>query len=255
MNNKSVENNEIDLMEIFGALMSKLWIMIICGILFGALAFLYSYGLKTPMYTSTTSVYILNKRTDSQLNANDTALAAQLAKDYQKLIKSRTVVENVIEKCELDTNVGTLSGRIVVAQEADTRIINISVKDANPNEAQRIANEVRNIAAEHIKNVTDVEAVNVVDYANLPAAPSEPNVKKITLLGIILGVFLSAAIIVVVYLLDDTIKTSDDVEKYLGLSTLALIPAKETVAKGKKGKKASKKAQSRLVENTSDEDM
>ncbi|MDD6102248.1 MAG: Wzz/FepE/Etk N-terminal domain-containing protein [Clostridiales bacterium] len=241
MQEKRDTNNEIDLLEIFAVIISKIWIVILSGMLLGAIAFLYSYGIKTPMYTSTTSIYILNKKSDQQVNYNDTMLASQLTKDYQKLIKSRTVMEKVIEECGLNTSVGSLSSRVNVQQDGDTRIINISVKDANPEEAQRIAESVRNAAAVHVKAVTDVEAVNVADYANLPKSPSEPNVGRTTLIGILAGALLSIAVIVVIYLLDDTIKSSDDIERYLGLSTLALIP-ETNVGNGKKSRKKRKKS-------------
>ena len=93
--------------------------------------------------------------------------------------------------------------------------------------AQFLADEIRKVAAEHIKNVMDIEAVNVVEEANLPENPTSPSVMKWTALGLMLGACLCAGIVLLRYLLDDTVKTSEDVEKYLGLSTLAMIPIME----------------------------
>ena len=147
------------------------------------------------------------------------------------------MLETVIEECSLEDDYEQLLARVSVENAADTRIVYITVKDPSPIRAQEIADSIREIASEHIKEVTDVEAVNVVDTANLPENPSEPSVKKWTLLGAALGLVLCAAVIVVRYMLDDTIKSAEDVENYLGLSTLALIP----LLQGESGEKKKKK--------------
>lgn len=103
-------------------------------------------------------------------------------------------------------------------------MLSITVTDTDPMLAMEIANSIREAAALHIKSVMDIEAVNVVDMANLPTDKANPSVFKWTLIGSLIGAFVVMAIVIVVYILDDTIKNSDDVEKYLGLSTLALIP-------------------------------
>ena len=130
---------------------------------------------------------------------------------------------------------------------ADTRIVYITVKDPNPARAQEIADSIREIASDHIKEVTDVEAVNVVDTANLPSQPSEPSIVRWTAIGAALGLVACAAVIIIRYLLDDTIKSSEDVEKYLGLSTLALIPMLQGEKSTKKKKKKKKAARNEPV--------
>ena len=117
-----------------------------------------------------------------------------------------------------------LLDKVSVHTPADTRIVSITVTDTSPLQAMDIANCIREVAGEHIQNVMDIDAVNVVEEANFPTEKAGPSVLRWTLLGGVLGVFLACAAILVHYLLDDTIKTSEDVEKYLGLSTLALIP-------------------------------
>ena len=130
--------------------------------------------------------------------------------------------------------------RITVANASDTRIISITVKDESPEEARRIANEVRDVASSHITEVMDIEAVNVVDEANLPDIdkPSEPSITKYTAIGAMIGIFICVAFLLLKYLADDTIRVSEDVEKYLELSTLGLIPIMEGDSeKSKKRKK------------------
>ena len=109
--------------------------------------------------------------------------------------------------------------------------------DTDPVRAMEIANAVREAASEHIMNVMDIQAVNVVETANLPTHAAGPNTTRNVLLGGMLGAVLVAGILVVRYLLDDTLKTTEDVERYLGLSVLAVIPLNEGETDGKKRKK------------------
>ena len=125
-----------------------------------------------------------------------------------------------------------LAGKISVSNTSDTRIIGISVEDYDPARAQYIANAVREVAAIHIRAVMDIEAVNVVDEANLPTVPSKPSKKKITGLGFLIGVALISGILVLRFFLDDSITSSEDVEKYLGITTLAVIPIMQQEKEG-----------------------
>ena len=232
---------EIDLMELAAELLRHWWIILIATAVLGVAGLLYSTLYLTPEYESTTSIYILSKQNENAMTYNDTQLATQLTKDYEKLITGRTVIENVIEKCAVDETYKQLCNRVVVANETNTRIITITVTDTNPANAQLLANAIREEAAIHIKEVTDVEAVNVADEANLPTEPSGPSVLKWTAVGLAVGFALSAGLLTLRFMLDDTIKTSEDVEKYLELSILALIPDTQTTAKKRKKKKTTAK--------------
>lgn len=250
MNEANVSTNpqkddtvEINLWEIALYLFHWLWLLAVAGLVAGAIAFSYSAFILTPMYTSTTKVYILSKQgNDDKMTYSDTQLANNITKDFKEMIKSRTVVETVIRDLNLSESYGSLSGRISVSNATDTRVVGISVKDADPKKAQMLANSIRDVAGEHIREVMDLEAVNVVDEANLPESPSEPSKKKYTLIGFLIGVVASAAVLILRFYLDDSIKSSDDIEKYLGLSTLASIPVFESEedAKRKKKKKSRK---------------
>lgn len=229
---------EIDLQDLFGLLLHKAWIIVLAGVAMAAVGFAVSFFLITPQYESTTSIYIsTSKGNENSMTYSDAQLASQLTKDYEELILGRTVLEKVIAMYDLNESYNSLKSRVTVANTSNTRIISITVKDPNPQNAQILANSIRDAAAAHIKDVTDVEAVNVADEANLPISPCEPSVPKWTAIAALIGMILSAAIIVVRYLLDDTIKSSEDIEKYLELSTLGLIPNFETVEKKKKSRK------------------
>ena len=244
---------EIDLKEIFIVLMNKLWLIMLCGIVVGVIGFCYSSFLITPQYQSTTKVYILNKQNGDNMTYSDLQIGTVLTKDYKELIKSRNVLEKVIKNCELDEKYGSLAGRVLVEPVSDTRIIAITVEDPDPKAAQYLADEVRKVAAKHIKQVMDIEAVNVVEEANLPENPASPSVVKWTVLGLALGMFACAGVILLKYLLDDTIKTSEDVEKYLGLSTLAMIPVMEDEVGTSKKRKHSSQIRNYTVDSETED--
>jgi capsular polysaccharide biosynthesis protein len=242
---------EIDLGEIVGLLLSRAWFIILCAILAAAVGFSISKFVVTELYQSTTSIYILNKQDNSTLTYSDVQLGSQLTKDYANLITSRSVIEKVIDDCGLDTTYAGLNSKVEVETLSDTRIIEITVTDEDPEMAQFIANEIRKEAATHITNVMDIQAVNVVDEANLPTSPSSPNIPKWTMIGFLIGAFISVAVVVVKFMLDDTIKTSDDVERYLGLSTLGMIPIREDPEKAKHSSRRSSRESSGQTTRTS----
>ena len=195
-----------------------------------------------PTFESTSKIYILNKQQENTVTYSDVQLGTQLTKDYAQLITSRLVLEKVIEDLKLteiseEMDYEAMLDKVEVTTPTDTRILSITVTDTDPVMAMEIANSVREAAAVHIKNVMDIEAVNVVETANLPMEKAGPSVMKWTLIGGCIGAFLVMAIVLLIFFMDDTIKNSDDVEKYLGLSTLALIPLDTQAATGKNAKK------------------
>lgn len=225
---------EIDLREIFRLLFSKIWIILLSGITIGLVSIVVTMLFITPQYESTTKMYVLSKQDNSTLTNQDMQTSLSLTKDYVELIKSRTVTEGVIAQLNLDMSTGQLLKKMTVESQTDTRIISINIRDEDPYTASQIANAVREVAAGHIQKVMDIEAVNVVDTANIPDEKASPSLAKNGMIGGILGVVIAIAMIMMVYLLNDTIKTQEDVEKYLNLSVLGMIPLMETEKKSKK---------------------
>lgn len=224
-NHRENDAIEVDLLEIISVLLGRFWIILGGGLLAAVIGLVISMFILTPTYESTTKIYILNKSESTTVTYSDVQMGTQLTKDYAELINSRYVLEEVIKILSLsEMEYKDLLEKVSVHTPTDTRIVSITVKDTNPQQAMDIANCIREVAGEHIQNVMDIDAVNVVEEANMPTIKAGPSIPKWTLLGGALGVFLVCVVILVHYLLDDTIKTSEDVEKYLGLSTLALIP-------------------------------
>lgn len=229
---------EIDLKEIFSVLLSKLWLILFLGVILGLVLLIYSKYVVDPIYSSTTKVYVLSRQnSEANITYSDLQTGSQLTKDYVELVKSRTVLTQVLTDLDLDMTTDELAEMIDVNTTEETRIITIVVNNTDVYLAQKIANDVREVASRHICQVMNLEAVNTVDEANIPTSPSSPNVQRNAILGVIMGIILGVAIVLVIYLMDDSIRTPDDVERYLNTSVLASIPVLEDESKRRKRKK------------------
>ncbi len=238
---------EIDLVELIGVLVSKLWIIIIFAALSGIITFLVSVYVITPMYISTTKMYIINRQSNESLTYSDLQTGTQLTKDYQELVTSRPVLDEVRKELALDIDNKKLKSKINVSVPTDTRIITITVEDSSPEMARAIADEIRNSASTHIAAVMNTEAVNVVEEADLPEEPSSPKVFRNTIIGAAVGSFFSIAMIILVYIMDDTVKNPDDIEQYLKVSVLGSIPFEDETEddEGNETRKSKKKKHKR----------
>lgn len=242
-NQQRTDAIEINLKEIGDALAQRMALLVLTGLLFAAAAFAGTKLFIAPEYQSTTKIVVLTKQEDGNLTNSDLQASSLLTKDYAELVRSRTVVENVIAQLQLSENYESVLEKMEVSSLTDTRMLSITVTDEDPYEAARIADAVREEASAHIQQVMDTKAVNVVDTANIPTNPCSPNIKKNTILAGITGVLLAILLISIQVLMDDTIKTAADVEKYLGLSVLESIPLEgdPDVEKKKKFWKISKR--------------
>lgn len=236
-NQKQQDEIEIDLLELFYVLLGHAWLIISVGLFCALSCFAISKFIIPPTYKSTTKIYILNKNENTSVTYSDVQIGTQLTKDYAELINSRYVLEAVIQELSLTIDYKELTEKIDVSTPTDTRIVAITVEDRDPVMAMNIANSVRENASAHIQNVMDIDAVNVAETANMPTEKASPSCLKWTLIGGILGCIVVSAILLIRHLMDDTIKSSDDVEKYLGLSTLALIPMRADETSSKKKRK------------------
>ena len=238
MNN---EEREIDLLALFMALLHRWWIIVLAGAICGVTGLCISKFAIDPTYESTTSVYVVSKQGEGNLTYSDLQLGTQLTKDYVVLTKSRPVMERVIAELALDMTVEQLKGCLSVSTASDTRIMYITATHTDPARAQLIADKTRDHASRHIIDVMRVEEVNVAEYANYPEKKAGPSISKWTVMGGMLGAFVAVAVIAVIFLLNDKIKNSEDVEMYLQLSTLGSIPYCEVLEKQLKADFKSKK--------------
>ncbi|HJD41700.1 MAG TPA: protein-tyrosine kinase [Candidatus Mediterraneibacter quadrami] len=235
-----VENDEItiDLTELFAVLWARAYIIIIAGLLLALAAFAGTQLFITPKYTSTTSMYMLARSDESgAVTSGDLQTGTQLTQDYMELVKSRTVLEEVISVLNLEMEPEELSDAITTSNPDNTRILTIQVEDEDPEVAREIADAVRESASNTIQDIMEIDAVNTVEEANLPTTPSSPSVFRNTAIGGFIGIVIAMGIIVLIYVFDDTIKTPEDVENYLGLNVLTSIPIQEGEQKPKRVKR------------------
>lgn len=220
---KNDEEIEIDLMELFHLLIQKAWVIVLCFVVGAVLTFSVTKFLITPQYSASSIIYILTKTT-SVTSLADIQMGAQLTVDFEVLAKSRTVVEAVIETLELDCTYEELLEQISTENPADTRMLTLTVTDPDAEKAREISNALADATADRVADVMNSDKPNIVDRAVTPAEPSSPSTLKNTAIGAIVGAFLAIAVLVIRYLLNDTVQTEEDVRKYLNLHTLAAVP-------------------------------
>lgn len=245
MGSSSDDEITIDLAELFGVLWHWIWLILLVALLLGGAAYAFSKFVIPEEFQSTTKIYVLDKESGSggQTTYTDLQAGAQLTKDYAELITSRTVIEKVMTDNHLESvyDYKKFLKKVEVNTPTDTRIVSITVTDTNPALAQALADDIRVEASNLIIDTMQIDAVNTYEEANLPTEKSAPSCIKWALIGALLGALLVGGIVTLQYILDDTIKTSEDVEQYLGLSTLALIPLDENIGGAEKGKGKKKK--------------
>lgn len=246
------EEVEIDLLELFQVLLGKIGIIILSLVIGAALLFGGTKFLVTPQYSSTSMIYILTKTT-SVTSLADIQMGSQLTKDFAILVTSRPVVNNVIDGLELEYSYEEMVEKITVENPADTRYLKITVEDSDPELAAEMANEFADATADGVSEIMSTDRPSIVERAVVSKAPSSPSLAKNTVIGGLVAALLAMAVIVIRYLLDDTIKTEEDVTKYLGLNTLAALPLDSDVEvkKGTRSKSTSKtKKQQKKPKNT-----
>lgn len=226
MNNQENQAVEIDVFAMLKTLWKRKFSIVLVALVFAIAAFGYSAFLAKKEYQSTSRIYVVSRQNqdNNALTNSDLQAGSYLVKDYREIILSQNVLTQAIEELKLDMTPAELSKKISVSVPTDTRILSITAKDGNPKEAARIANGLRNVAAEKIISVTKVSDVTTLDEAEVPQTPSSPNIRRNVLLGFIAGAGLMVVLMVVVEVLDDRVKRPEDVEELMGLTLLGIVP-------------------------------
>lgn len=217
---------EIDVFQLFKTLWKRKLMILIVALVTGTGAFAYSTFIVKPEYTSTTRIYVVNRNQGDKpgLTNQDLQAGTYLVKDYREIILSQDALEKVATNLKLDMPAKTLASKVQVAVPADTRIVSISVKDKQPEEASRIANSLREVAAEKIVAVTRVSDVTTLEKARPATTPSSPNVRRNSLFGFLGGAVVTVIAVLLIELLDTRVKRPEDVEDVLKIPLLGLVP-------------------------------
>ena len=226
MNNQEANMIEIDVLSLLRTIWRKKFLILLTAILTTGLAFAYSAFLATPQYDSTTRLYVVTQSSDNGavITTQDLQAGSFLVKDYKEIILSQDVLKNVTTTLGITDDI---EEKITVEIPVDTRILSITVRDSDPNQAATIANTLRDEAAKKIIEVTKVSDVTTLEVA-LPAEnPSTPQTKRNLVLGFIVGAFLATALVLVLEVLDDRVKRPQDIEEGLGMTLLGVVPQAE----------------------------
>lgn len=216
---------EINMKDLFRLVFRKWWIFIICILVFGSAAYIWTNYFIIPVYSSSTTLYVGKNIESEGIQSSDLYLGSTLILDYRELAKSKLVANEVIYDMGLQyMSASSLTGRIGVIQKNESRVIQISVSDIDPQMAMVLTNKVAEVFQKKIVEIMQVENVQIIDKAELQPFPISPNKRLNYMIGIILGLIVGIGIILLIVYFDNTIKTTEDVHKHLGLPVIGNIP-------------------------------
>lgn len=223
---KEQNTMEIDVFHLLKILWKRKILIALVAIVIGALAFAYSAFIVKPEFTSTTRIYVVNRNQGDKpgLTNQDLQAGSYLVKDYREIILSQDVLEKVTSNLKLDLSPKDLAKKVKVTVPVDTRIVSISVNDRVPEEASRIANSLREVAAEKIISITRVSDVTTLEEARPAIAPSSPNIRRNTIIGLLGGTVFMVIAVLIVELVDTRVKRPEDIEDVMQIALLGVVP-------------------------------
>lgn len=229
MGSKELRDNdemEIDLIQLLLALKQRIWAILAAAVICGAIAGAYTKLVMTPQYRSTAMVYILSKET-TLTSLADLQIGSQLTKDYKVIVTSRPVLEDVIQQMNLSLNYNQLKNKITIDNPTDTRILSITVEDPDPLLAKELVDAVAQTSSEYIGDIMEMVPPKTIEQGAVATHQSSPSTQKNVMMGALIGIVLVCGLVTLEFILNDTIKTEEDVERYLGISVLASVPKRE----------------------------
>ena len=217
---------EIDVFHLLKILWKRKLLIVLVAFVTGAVAFAYNSFIVKPEFTSTTRIYVVNRNQGDKpgLTNQDLQAGSYLVKDYREIILSQDVLEKVATDLKLELPPKGLASKIKVTVPVDTRIVSISVTDRIPEEASRIANSLREVAAQKIISVTRVSDVTTLEEARPATSPSSPNIRAISIVSLLAGAVVTIIIILMMELLDTRVKRSEDIEDVMQIPLLGVVP-------------------------------
>ena len=221
------EETSVDVLELLYRLLAK-WKIIVCvALLLAALAGVLTTIFVMPMYSATSTIYIVN-RADSVINMTDLQIGTAVARDYVKIFNVWEIHDQVIKNLDLPYTCGEMQSMVSVYNEDGTRMLDISFHCESPEEAALVANEYARVASDYIASALVTARPSVVSVARVPERPYNKSVTvKNTTIGFVVGAAVVMAFVGVQYFMDDKYKTEEDIAKFAGLVTLATVPLNE----------------------------
>lgn len=218
------DDAEIDLLDLARFYLSKSLYIIVCFVVGAVVAGCITKFAISPTYQSTSKLYIISSSQGSVVDLTALNIGTELSSDYQELLKLRPVYEDVIDKLKLDYTVEELAGMVAIESITDTRVLKITVTSTDPQESMDIANEMAKEAVVFLPKIMECDKPNIAENAILPTQKSGPSLKKNTAIGALACTVLCLGVLTVLYLMDDTLRGAEDLEKEFGVMPLAVIP-------------------------------
>lgn len=218
------EEMEIDLVELFGHFMSKIWWIVGAFIIGALIAGLLTMFVITPKYTATAKMYMVNSSSQSVVDLTDLNIGQSLSGDYVELLKTRPIVEGVIEEQNLQYSYRQLVSMMSLSIINETRIVQIDVTSTDPREAMEIANSLADKGVSELPKLMETPKPHIAEYAIVPVNQSSPSLTKNTMIGALLALLIMLGILTGQFLTDDTFKSAEDVEREFGVMPITVIP-------------------------------
>ena len=219
-------SDEIDLLEILRAFKQKLWLILLAAFIGGGGAGAFSKLVLVPEYTSTAMLYVLSKET-TLTSLADLQIGSQLTKDYRIIVTSRPVLQDVIDSLGLEMDYKDLRKKLTLDNPSDSRILTITAKDPDPALAKLIVDKVAYTASDYIGEIMEMVPPKLIEDGEVSLIPVGPNNKKNAVMGMMAAAAFVCGLLTLQVVLNDTVRTEDDVTKYLGITVLAAVPAQE----------------------------
>ena len=232
------EEIEIDLLQLWNAVRHRIWLVLLAGSIVADIASAFTKFLITPMYSSSATMLVVTKETTLSSLA-DLQLGSQLTNDYEIMITSRPVLQEAIEELGLEISYKRLRNMITISNPNDSRMLIISTLQADPELAKNVVDTVAEISSEYIAEKMEVTAPKIIEEGEVPIFQSSPNLLRNTAIGGMLGILAAVFLICVAVILNDSIQTEDDIERYLQLPVLAVVPDKSGSSRKSAGRKKS----------------
>lgn len=218
---------EIDLRELFEYFKGKIFWIIAAIVLTIGIGNIVTIFTRVPMYNSTTTIVLVSENNSTSYNTSEQQLNKNLVSTYAEIIKSRKVINSVIDNLGLDYTYSALKNNITVEAIANTEIIKIIVSDSDPQVAVEISNEIADVFMGEVQKIYKLNNVSIIDEAEANKTPYNVNYVKDNLIYTIVAVVVSCGIIFIVYYFDTSIKTGEEIENKLGLTIVGIVPKVE----------------------------
>lgn len=237
---------ELDLKELFNIFWSKKVQIILIVLIFSVIGIIYTIGFTTPKYSSSTTLVLASQQKNQEsidtITATEVTVNSKLVSTYSEIVKSKNILRQVKSNLGIDIDEADLRNNVKVSSVKDTELIEITVTNENAVYASKIANEIAKVFTDKIKEIYNIDNVQIVDEAETSNAPSNINHKKDIVIFAFVGLVIAAIYVLIANMLDTTVKTAEEVESEFKLPVLASIPVyslepQKSKNKGKGGRK------------------